>query len=139
MGPVEAMSAAAVVVEDAEAAPVDAAEDAGAAAAAAVGDAEAAPVDAAEDAGAAEDGPEVAEANGMDEDAAAARIQAQHRGRADRRKVAEMTGGAAVDTAEDAGAADDGPEVAEANGMDEDAAAARIQAQHRGRADRRKV
>ena len=85
---------------------------------------------------------ESAAPNGLHEDAAAARIQARHRGRAGRRKVTEMMSGAVVGAVEavEAGEADDADELAcgsDSPAMDEDKAAARIQAMQRGKMARK--
>ena len=84
------------------------------------------------------DGAESAAPNGLHEDAAAARIQARHRGRAGRRKVTEMMSGAVVGAVEavEASEAGDADELAcgsDSPAMDEDKAAARIQAMQRGK------
>eukprot|EP01043_Picozoa_sp_COSAG02_P016976 COSAG02_NODE_759_length_17490_cov_29.152608_10_plen_948_part_00 len=96
---------------------------------------------AAADAGATDDGTEAVEATRLDDDAAAARIQARHRGRADRRKVAEMNGVADAQSEGTVNAAEadethSGNDV-QSTGMDEDTAAARIQAIQRGKMARK--
>ena len=90
---------------------------------------------------------EIEELSGADTEAAAVRIQAMQRGKADRKAVAERRGNATAAAADDVEPAAEAEveedltaaEIEELSGVDTEAAAVRMQAMQRGKADRKAV